>query len=167
MPTNRFRIHPRAGYIRHKRLFLDCIFCSPHRIDNIILNTKYWSVQFSAFPFKQYHVVLIPHRHVESFRDLKILELSELQKLWGILVQSFGQLPELEENKKKLFISIMDRELIREDQSLKHLHVNFFVQGIHEIGLKVDSKSHKFNASAFATIIKKVTARSGRRKPAD
>ena len=49
----------------------ECLFCNKKK-QNIVYSTKYIYVVRDSFPVTKYHSLIIPHRHISNFFDLKV-----------------------------------------------------------------------------------------------
>lgn len=55
----------------------DCVFCNID-YDRVIMDFNYWFVIFDKYPVNEGHMLLIPHRHVENYFELSILEVEKI-----------------------------------------------------------------------------------------
>tara|TARA_B110000438_G_scaffold274453_1_gene294649 strand:- start:334 stop:726 length:393 start_codon:yes stop_codon:yes gene_type:complete len=57
-----------------------CLFCNKKK-QKIINASKYFFVVKDSYPVTKYHVLIIPHRHVSNFFNLRNDELNDLNKM--------------------------------------------------------------------------------------
>ena len=57
----------------------DCLFCKKKK-QKIIYSSEFIFVVRDSFPVTKYHSLIIPHRHVPNFFDLKKDEFNDLSK---------------------------------------------------------------------------------------
>lgn len=56
----------------------NCIFCDVEESRIILSAWEYWNVIYDIYPVNKGHMLIIPKRHVESYFDLEIEEVREL-----------------------------------------------------------------------------------------
>jgi diadenosine tetraphosphate (Ap4A) HIT family hydrolase len=68
---------PRLEYRKHiDSLAGSCAFCADQE-GLIIKKFIHWDWVFAAFPYRKYHTILVPRRHIINFFDLEESELLE------------------------------------------------------------------------------------------
>jgi diadenosine tetraphosphate (Ap4A) HIT family hydrolase len=71
----------RSEYEKHlEHLAGECAFCKMSPELNI-REYKSWTWTFAAFPYRKYHTLIIPRRHILSFSQLNPDEINELQTI--------------------------------------------------------------------------------------
>jgi diadenosine tetraphosphate (Ap4A) HIT family hydrolase len=113
------------GYAEHVAdLSGACAFCSMSA-DLGIGDYPLWKWVFAAFPYRKYHTLLVPKRHVENFGELDAAELAELSSLVTRLESGVvGEKPALGGH---LVFSWRHRVAFDPSKvSLKHLHLHAY-----------------------------------------
>jgi diadenosine tetraphosphate (Ap4A) HIT family hydrolase len=73
----------RKKYTKGERPNGECYFCEGRPDQLLIKDYKHWSLVANKFPFIDYGVLAIPHRHFEFVDETTEEEHAELQTIWN------------------------------------------------------------------------------------
>lgn len=74
---------PRREYDKHSlELSGACAFCASSQ-KLVIKEYTHWTWVFAAFPYRKFHTLLVPKRHITRLTELHPEELDEMQKILG------------------------------------------------------------------------------------
>lgn len=79
----------KMSYVKGKRPNVDCILCAvcskDRRVSKLeVYRTRHWVASANLHPYNAGHILLFPVRHIADVRELKKVELSELQSLQNL-----------------------------------------------------------------------------------
>ena len=109
----------------------ECLFCDDDFFneDNLIYENKYWRVVYDRFPVCNGHILIIPKRHIESFFELNVIEMSSLPKVFvdvkNILIEKY----------KPEGYNIGINDGIASGQTIKHMHIHMIPRYNNDGGL--------------------------------
>jgi|GEM_PF-1482331 len=133
------------GYDEHVRSLAGaCAFCRmAEHLD--IERLAAWTWVYAAFPYRRYHTLLVPKRHVTRFSELRSEELSELVEAVALAEERYlaaGIVGEPPAAGGHLVLSWRLRAAFDPTkQSVQHLHLHLYPRpdGQHDVDLEEDA----------------------------
>lgn len=143
-------VSPRSEYQDHlKSLGGNCAFC-PVASGCLIAEYEKWLWIYSAFPYRKYHTLLVPKRHLILFQQLSDDELLEMKKIVAEIERTYfssGIIGASSDCGDQIFFCWRSRF----DPSIKmpvaHLHLHIYPKSGGADDVLLDPTSHEIDKS--------------------
>ena len=89
-------IPSKKDYVRGKRPRVDCILCAIRAhdkrvVDSGIYSTFLMTVALNLYPYNPGHLMIFPHRHIETMEELSQEEVLEMHRLTILSMKILGK----------------------------------------------------------------------------
>jgi diadenosine tetraphosphate (Ap4A) HIT family hydrolase len=102
---------------------------------------------WSKFPYRKYHTLLVPHRHVTTLPELETSEFESLRVSLRDISETYKKASELEGSdipSSQLVFSWRERtDSTQEKQSVSHMHMHIYPAMAVDASLNLDPEAFK------------------------
>ena len=151
----------KLDYVRkNNRPNVECILCSVRDDDKSVKNLKIYQddiafICLNLYPYNPGHLLIVPHRHIKSFRELNKREALHITRL----IQGVENLMEDVLNSKGFNIGI--NEGPNSGASIDHLHYHLVPRYPNELGFIDIMSDTRVVIEGLESIMKRLKERIG------
>ncbi|MEI6022906.1 MAG: HIT domain-containing protein [bacterium] len=120
-------LFPRNAYAKHLTCLKNsCAFCTEGG-ELLIKRFQYWDWIYSKFPYRKFHTLLIPKRHITRFEELQTEELFELSSILKEVEHRYIDAHIVSEDSvygDQMYFCWRSRFVPKEKKSVEHFHLH-------------------------------------------
>lgn len=150
---------PREKYQSHlNKLDGACAFCSMGVALNI-REYELWTWVYAAFPYRKYHTLVVPKRHIVTFSDLDQAELAELKVVLKGAATVYAETGLVKEGSlfgDQLYLSWRERGVTESNtkRSVSHFHIHLYPKFAAEAEVELDQHASEIDMTLMQNAAK-------------